>query len=455
MRDRNQLAGVIKAYDVRGVVGKDIDAEFVREVGEAFGQLMRGEGETTVAIGHDMRPSSPELSDAFAEGVAAQGLNVVKIGLASTDELYFASGTLDCAGAMFTASHNPAEYNGIKLCRAGARPVGQESGLQDITDALVEGVPAYDGPSGEISEREMLDAYGEYLRELVDLSEIRPLVVAVDAANGMGGHTVPEVFKGLPLDIKPLYFELDGTFPNHEANPLDPKNLVDLQAFVRETGADIGLAFDGDADRCFVVDENGEPVTPSSICALVAERYLKKYPGATIIHNLITSKSVPEVVEENGGVPVRTRVGHSFIKATMAEKQAVFGGEHSAHYYFTEFWNADSGILAAMHVLAALGSYEGTLSELMDQYNRYVPSGEINSTVDDQEATTEAVIDAFAERAESVDTLDGVTIQLKDTPAWFNVRASNTEPLLRLNAEAPTEQEITALTEEVLGIIRG
>lgn len=457
MRTRESVTAVIKAYDVRGVVGVDIDADFISETGAAFGRLMRSEDETTVAIGHDMRDSSPELAKAFADGVTAQGLDVVHLGLTSTDELYFASGTLKCAGAMFTASHNPAEYNGIKLCRAGARPVGQDSGLANIIDDLVEGVPAFDGESGSVSEQDLLSAYAEYLNELVDLKNIRPLKVAVDAANGMGGFTVPEVFKGLPLDVAPLYFELDGNFPNHEANPLEPANLVDLQKFTVETGSDIGLAFDGDADRCFVVDEKGQPVSPSAICAIVAERYLEKLPGSTIIHNLITSKAVPEVIAENGGTAVRTRVGHSFIKAKMAETGAAFGGEHSAHYYFTEFFNADSGILAAMHVLAALGSQDQPLSEMMARYNRYVASGELNSRLANAEAQqerTQAVLDAFADRTESVDTLDGVTVELKDTSAWFNVRASNTEPLLRLNVEAASKEEVDALVAEILGIIR-
>ncbi|CAB0542232.1 phosphomannomutase/phosphoglucomutase [Corynebacterium diphtheriae] len=457
MRTRESVTKVIKAYDVRGVVGVDIDSDFIAEVGAAFGALMRGEGAARVAIGHDMRPSSPELADAFARGVVSQGVNVIQLGLTSTDQLYCASGELDCPGAMFTASHNPAEYNGIKMCRSGARPVGQETGLAQIIDMLVDGIPAFDGPQGEISHRDTLADYAAFLRNLVDLSNIRPLVVAVDAANGMGGHTVPEVFAGLPLEIKPLYFELDGTFPNHEANPLDPKNLVDLQKFTPEVGADIGLAFDGDADRCFVVDELGQPVSPSAICAIVAERYLAQHPGATVIHNLITSKSVPEIIAENGGSAVRTRVGHSFIKAQMAEHSAVFGGEHSAHYYFSEFFNADSGILAAMHVLAALGGQDKPLSELMHQYNRYQASGEINSRLASSEAQaerTQAVLDAFADRIESVDRLDGVTVELKDTKAWFNVRASNTEPLLRLNVEAERDREVAALVEEILAIIR-
>lgn len=451
---REAVSSVIKAYDVRGIVGEQITPEFIRDTGAAFAHLLRGEGETTVAVGHDMRPSSPELAAAFADGVTSQGLDVIMLGLNSTDQLYFAAGTLDCAGAMFTASHNPAQYNGIKLCRAGARPVSQDTGLAQIIDMLVDGIPAHDGPAGTTSERDVLADYGAYLRELVDLRGIRPLVVAVDAANGMGGHTVPEVFKGLPLDVRPLYFELDGTFPNHEANPLDPKNLVDLQRFTVEQGADIGLAFDGDADRCFVIDENGDPVSPSAICAIVAKRYLSEHAGATIIHNLITSKSVPEIIAEEGGTAVRTRVGHSFIKSTMAETGAVFGGEHSAHYYFTEFFNADSGILAAMHVLAALGSQDQPLSRMMAEYERYEASGEINSIVADQAASTQAVLDAFADRIESIDRLDGVTVELTGTSAWFNVRASNTEPLLRLNVEAPTRAEVDTLAEEILAVIR-
>ncbi|NLU60848.1 phosphomannomutase/phosphoglucomutase [Rhodococcus sp. HNM0563] len=453
-RSAESVAAVIKAYDVRGVVGTQIDEDFVREVGASFARLVRSDGTTTrVVIGHDMRESSPVLSNAFAEGVVAQGLDVVLIGLASTDQLYFASGILDAPGAMFTASHNPAEYNGIKLCRSGAKPVGQETGLGTISAEVIEGVPAYDGAPGTISEQDVLEQYASFVRGLVDLSQMRPLKVAVDAGNGMGGHTVPATFGALPIELVPLYFELDGTFPNHEANPLEPANLVDLQRLVVESGADVGLAFDGDADRCFVVDERGEPVTPSAVTALVAARELGKEPGATIIHNLITSRVVPELVTELGGKPVRTRVGHSFIKQQMAETGAVFGGEHSAHYYFRDFWGADSGMLAALHVLAALGGQDGSLSDLMASYNRYEASGEINSTVSDASERTEAVVAAFADRARSVDRLDGVTVDLPDN-AWFNLRASNTEPLLRLNVEAPTRAEVDALVEEILAVVR-
>lgn len=446
------LKNVIKAYDVRGVVGETIDADFVRTVGAAFAHILRGEGETTIAVGYDMRPSSPELAQAFALGASEQGLDVLALGLTSTDELYFAAGTLNCAGAMFTASHNPAKYNGIKLCRAGATPVSTDTGLAEIARMLLDGVPATDATPGTITEKDVLDDYAAFLRKLVDVPTRRPLVVAVDAANGMAGLTVPAVLGD--MDIRPLYFELDGTFPNHEANPLDPKNLVDLQKFTVEQGADIGLAFDGDADRCFVVDERGEPVSASSISALIARRTLATHPGATIIHNLITSQAVPEIIVEHGGTPVRTRVGHSYIKAEMARTGAVFGGEHSAHYYFADFFNADSGLVAALHVLAALAEQDAPLSELMAEYNRYAASGEINSEVADQDAATQRVIDAFADRTEKLDRLDGVTVWLSGTKAWFNVRASNTEPLLRLNVEAETVGEVEELVEEILGIIR-
>ncbi|KAA9162381.1 phosphomannomutase/phosphoglucomutase [Amycolatopsis acidicola] len=450
----SDLSGIVKAYDIRGVVGEQLDAALVRDFGAAFALLIKPES-PSVVIGHDMRESSPGLAEAFAEGVTSQGLDVVSIGLASTDQLYFASGSLNLPGAMFTASHNPAKYNGIKMCRAGAAPVGQDSGLAEIRDTVEQGVPAFEGQAGSVSHRDVLADYAAYLRDLVDLSGIRRLKIVVDAGNGMGGHTVPTVFDGLPIDLVPMYFELDGSFPNHEANPLDPKNLVDLQAKVREVGADAGLAFDGDADRCFVVDENGDPVSPSAITALVATRELAKEPGATIIHNLITSHAVPEIVTERGGKPVRTRVGHSFIKEEMARTGAIFGGEHSAHYYFRDFWRADTGMLAALHVLAALGEQDGPLSALTAEFKRYAASGEVNSTVDDQVARQMAVKDAFGKRTGvTVDELDGLTVELGDG-SWFNLRPSNTEPLLRLNVEAPTDEAVRALTEEVLAIVRG
>ncbi|MCJ7858016.1 phosphomannomutase/phosphoglucomutase [Corynebacterium kalidii] len=454
-RNREAIASVIKAYDVRGVVGDGIDADLVRDTGAAFGLLMRGEGASRVVVGHDMRDSSPGLSEAFAEGVRSQGLDTVALGLTSTDELYFASGTMDCPGAMFTASHNPARYNGIKLCRSGARPVGQETGLAEITDMLVEGVPAYDDEPGAASSRDVLADYAAFLHDLVPL-DIRPLTVAVDAGNGMGGLTVPAVLgeaSGLPLSVRDLYFELDGTFPNHEANPLAPENLVDLQKFTVAEGADLGIAFDGDADRCFIVDEKGDPVSPSAICGMIAERYLGQHPGATIIHNLITSKAVPEIVREHGGTPVRTRVGHSFIKARMAEENAVFGGEHSAHYYFSDFFNADSGMLAALHVLATLGGQDRPLSELKQAYDRYEASGEVNSEVADQAGRTAAVVEAFSAETVGTDDMDGVTVELQDG-SWFNVRASNTEPLLRLNVEAATDARVREILDRALEVIR-
>ncbi|WP_406420141.1 phosphomannomutase/phosphoglucomutase [Streptomyces sp. NBC_00873] len=449
------LSQIVKAYDVRGVVPDQWDESLAEQFGAAFVEVTDAEA---IVIGHDMRPSSPGLSAAFARGAAARGADVTLIGLCSTDQLYFASGSLGLPGAMFTASHNPAQYNGIKLCRAGAAPVGQDSGLAEIRTLIEkwaeQGVPHPVATPGTVTDRDTLTDYAAHLRSLVDLTAIRPLKVVVDAGNGMGGHTVPTVFEGLPLDVVPMYFELDGTFPNHEANPLDPKNLVDLQARVLAEGADLGLAFDGDADRCFVVDERGAGVSPSAITALVAARELARNGGkGTVIHNLITSWSVPEVVRAHGGTPVRTRVGHSFIKAEMAEHGAIFGGEHSAHYYFRDFWNADTGMLAALHVLAALGGQPGPLSELVAQYDRYTGSGEINSTVDDQPART-AAVRAFFEAREGImlDELDGLTVTARDW--WFNLRASNTEPLLRLNVEAREERTMRAVRDEVLALVR-
>jgi phosphomannomutase len=447
------LSQIIKAYDVRGLVPDQLDADISRRIGAAFIQVVDS---AAIVIGHDMRPSSPELAQAFAEGAAAQGADVIMISLASTDQLYFASGFLNRPGAMFTASHNPAQYNGIKLCRAGAAPVGQDSGLADVRRLAEQGVPERDVPAGTVRHRDLLSDYAAYLRSLVDLTTIRKLRVVVDAGNGMAGHTVPAVLAGLPLDVVPMYFELDGTFPNHEANPLDPANLVDVQKRVREEGADLGLAFDGDADRCFVVDENGDPVSPSAITALVAARELAKTPGGTIIHNLITSRAVPEIVEERGGVPVRTRVGHSFIKEEMARTGAIFGGEHSAHYYFRDFWGADTGMLAAMHVLAALGEQDRTLSELTAEFQRYAQSGEVNSTVEDQTAATEKVRVTFGDRpGVTTDELDGLTVSAPGDGWWFNLRPSNTEPLLRLNVEAPDTDAMERLRDEVLALVRG
>ncbi|CAB4630939.1 unannotated protein [freshwater metagenome] len=391
-----------------------------------------------------------------------QGVDVILIGLASTDGLYFASGKLNLPGAMFTASHNPAQYNGIKLCRPGAAPVGQESGLRAIKEMVEQdAVPSYDGPQGVSSDRDMLTEYAKYMRELVDVSAVRQLKVVVDAGNGMGGYTAPAVLEdaaglpALPLAITRMFYELDGTFPNHEANPIDPANLVDLQAKVIEVGADLGLAFDGDADRCFVVDERGELVSPSTITAIIAKRELAKSPGAAVIHNLITSRAVPEVILENGGVPVRTRVGHSFIKATMAETNAVFGGEHSGHFYFRDFWRADSGMLAALHVIAALGQTAPgtTLSSMLAPFIRYSMSGEINTEVNDQAGVTAAIKAKYTQLAGvTFDEMDGLTISADDW--WFNVRPSNTEPLLRLNVEAKDPVKTASLRDELLAKMR-
>ncbi len=449
MRD---LGRIVKAYDIRGEVPAELDEQIAHDIGAAFVRVLEAD---TIVIAHDMRDSSGPLSRAFAEGATEQGADVIAAGLASTDMLYFGAGFLDVPGAMFTASHNPAKYNGIKLCRAGAAPVGQDTGLGEIRALVEQGVPPGPGRRGGVSQRDLLSEYATYLRGLVDLSGNRRLRVVVDAGNGMGGHTVPTVFDGLPIDLVPLYFELDGTFPNHEANPLVPENLRDLQAAIREQGADIGLAFDGDADRCFVVDERSAAVPPSAVTALVAARELAREPGATIIYNLITSHAVPEIVRERGGHPVRTRVGHSFIKAEMARTGAIFGGEHSAHYYFRDFWRADTGMLAALHVLAALGSQDRPLSQLVAEFSRYSASGEINSRVADQAAAMRTVEAAYADRpGAGLDHVDGLTVELPDA-SWFNLRASNTEPLLRLNVEAADEARMAALRDEVLGLLRG
>jgi phosphomannomutase len=453
------LASIVKAYDVRGTVPDQLNDEIARAIGAAFVDVT---GAARIVTAHDMRESGPGLARAFAEGAMHRGASVVEAGLGSTDMLYFASGHLDLPGAMFTASHNPAQYNGIKMTRARAVAIGQDTGLAEIRDRAAEylanGLPDAAAP-GTVEQVDLLTAYAQHLRSLVDLSGIRALKVVVDAGNGMGGYTVPAVLgdaalPALPLTIVPLYFELDGSFPNHEANPLEPKNIVDLQKAVVSAGADIGLAFDGDADRCFVIDANGEAVPPSAITALVAVRELAKAPGSTIIHNLITSKAVPEIVREHGGTPLRTRVGHSFIKAEMAKTNAVFGGEHSAHYYFRSFWYADTGMLAAMHVLAALGEQNGSLADLVRQYSRYAASGEINSTVDHPAEKVAAIRAEFAPVATSIDDLDGLTVELPDG-TWFNVRASNTEPLLRLNVEGPTEAAMHAARDKALAVIRG
>ena len=459
-----QLDSIVKAYDIRGLVPDQLNEDVARAIGSSFVLALREAGEPagSVVVAYDMRESSPGLAAAFAEGARAVGAAVLDAGLGSTDLLYYASGRFDLPGAMFTASHNPAQYNGIKLCRPGAKPIGQDSGLariRQLAEELLNGQlprPDLTGSAPEVIRRDVLTEYAAHLRTLVDLRGIRPLRVAVDAGNGMAGLTVPAVLGDaalapLPLEILPLYFTLDGTFPNHEANPLDPANLVDLQRMVREQGADLGLAFDGDADRCFVVDERGEPVSPSAITALVATRELAKHPGATVIHNLIVSAAVPEIIAEHGGVPVRSRVGHSFIKAQMATTGAVFGGEHSAHYYFRDFWGADTGMLAAMHVLAALGKQSGPLSALVDTFERYVASGEINSRVTDQRSAAERVAEAY--RSHELDHTDGLTVRFSDG-AWFNLRASNTEPLLRLNVEAPTAERMAGLRDEVLALVR-
>lgn len=446
---------IFKAYDIRGLVDKEINTDFCFAAGVALARFIKGEREPgTVVIGEDMRPSSPIFADAFSAGISSQGLDVIRIGLASTDMLYFASGKLNLPGAMFTASHNPADYNGIKLCLSGARPIGRESGLLLIEKFVDEGSPLALGSVGVEKNQELLEAYVDHLFTLVDLSKLRRIKVVIDAGNGMAGHTAPAIFKRLNVELIEMYFDLDGTFPNHEANPIDPRNMQDLSDAVKKNKADIGLAFDGDADRCFLVDEKGELVNPSTLTALIAERELAKSPGASIIYNLISSRSVKEVIAENSGIALRSRVGHSYIKKLMAETGAVFGGEHSGHFYFKDFWCADSGMLAALHALAALSQTDQKLSQLLHSYNRYISSGEINSIVADARAVISAIESHYSAMAEvTIDHLDGLTVESTDW--WFNVRASNTEPLLRLNVEATTESLMHETRGQVLALIGG
>ena len=454
-----RLQNLIKAYDVRGIVPTDLDENICYLIGQAFVialKLRKADGGCgQVVIAHDMRPSGPDLVKSFAKGVTDQGVDVLHMGLASTDGLYFATGFLNIAGAMFTASHNPAEYNGIKLAKAGAAPVGQDSGLREITQLVLNGIAKYSGPVGTESSKDLNSEYVKYLHTLVDLKSARKLKVVIDAGNGMGGFSVPKVFDNSNFEIVPMYFELDGTFPNHEANPIEPANLVDLQKRVLTEKADLGIAFDGDADRAFFIDEKGQSISPSAITALIAKRELKREPGSTIIHNLITSRSVAEVVKENGGTARKTRVGHSFIKQVMKDTNAIFGGEHSGHFYFRDFWFADSGMLAALHVLAALGETKDgtTFSSLIKEFDRYVASGEINTRVKDVSVTSKKVKEHFAGSKDvQIEELDGLTFS-GDT-WWVNVRPSNTEPLLRLNAEAKERATMEKVRDDVLAIIR-
>ena len=449
----DEFAHIFKAYDIRGLVDVEIDVDFAFATGVAFARFLQIEREPgTIVIGEDMRPSSPLLADAFSAGATSLGMDVIRIGLASTDMLYFASGKLGLPGAMFTASHNPAEYNGIKLCFSSARPIGKESGLVTIEKFVREGSPLALGGIGVEKQRNMLEEYVDHLLTLVDIKNIRPLKIIVDAGNGMAGHTAPAIFARLNCEVIPMYFELDGTFPNHEANPLDETTLTDLKKAMIDQKADLGLAFDGDADRCFLVDELGVAVNPSALTSLIAHRELIKRPGSSIIYNLISSRAVQEVIDENGGVGLRSRVGHSYIKKMMAESGAIFGGEHSGHFYFKEFWRADSGALAALHAIAALGESDTTMSALLAPYNRYVISGEINSKVADVKAATEGVEKSYSSDQVTIDHLDGLTVN-GDT-WWFNLRPSNTEPLLRLNVEASTQAQMETVRDAVLSLIR-
>jgi phosphomannomutase len=447
------LEKIIKAYDIRGLVKDEITPDFSFSLGIAFAKFLEYEREpATIVVGEDMRPSSPLLAEAFSDGATSQGMDVIRIGLASTDLLYFASGKLNLPGVMFTASHNPAKYNGMKLCKSGARPIGQESGLVKIRELIEQGVPISNRPLGSVRNQDLLKDYVDYLLSLFPDKTFknRKLKVVIDAGNGMAGFTAPAVMERLNIELIPMYFELDGNFPNHEANPIEAKNLKDLQKRVKKEKADIGLAFDGDADRCFLINEKGELVNPSALTSLIAVHQLKVKPGSTIIYNLISSKAVSEVIAENGGIGVRSRVGHSYIKSLMAESGAVFGGEHSGHFYFSNFWRADSGMLAALYALAELMATKSTLSELLEPFNRYASSGEINSTVKDVKKSIDLIRKKYSNDYQ-VDELDGLTITADSW--WFNLRASNTEPLLRLNVEAETEKEMVKIRDTVLSLI--
>ena len=447
------LDKIIKAYDIRGLVKDEITPDFSFSLGVAFAKFLEYEREpATIVVGEDMRPSSPLLADAFSDGVISQGMDVIRIGLASTDMLYFASGKLNLPGIMFTASHNPAKYNGMKLCKSGARPIGKETGLVKIRQLIEQGVPISNRPVGSMRNQELLTEYVDYLLSLFPDKAFkkRKLKVVIDAGNGMAGFTAPAVMERLNIDLIPMYFELDGNFPNHEANPIEAKNLKDLQKRVKKEKADIGLAFDGDADRCFLINEKGELVNPSALTSLIAVHQLKTKPGSTIIYNLISSKAVSEVIAENGGIGVRSRVGHSYIKSLMAESGAIFGGEHSGHFYFSNFWRADSGMLAALYALTELMATKNTLSELLKPFNRYVASGEINSKVKNAEKSIELIRKKYCDKY-LVDELDGLTITADNW--WFNLRPSNTEPLLRLNVEADTEKEMVKIRDTVLSLI--
>ncbi|MBW3615145.1 MAG: phosphomannomutase/phosphoglucomutase [Actinobacteria bacterium] len=447
------LDSIFKAYDVRGLVPEQLDDTLAYAIGAAFARFASASADGIgrgVLVARDMRPSGVELTKAFIRGVTDQGVDVTDLGLASTDLLYYASGRLDSAGAVFTASHNPAQYNGIKFCLAGAKPVGQDTGLVDIKDLAAEPPPPA-ATRGTVRSEQLIDDYADHVIGFVDREVLRPLRVVADTANGMGGLVVPPVFDRLPIEVEILYPDLDGTFPNHPADPIQPENLRDLQDRVLETGADVGLAFDGDADRVFLVDEQAQPMSGSLTTAMVAAALLEKNPGATILYNLICSKAVPEVVIERGGTPIRTRVGHSFIKARMAETGAVFGGEHSGHYYFLDNYRADSGLIAAVIVLELMSKAGQPLSELRKPFERYAASGEINTVVDDPPAVIDRIAGHFEGKAEQ-DRTDGLTVDFGDW--WFNLRPSNTEPLLRLNLEAPDRASCDARVGEITTLIK-
>src|SRR5437660_1552625 len=441
---------IFKAYDVRGIYGQDLTDEIAYRIGRAAAQYLNV---SEIAVGHDMRISSPQLTAALIQGITDQGVNAIDLGMTTTDELYFAVGKFNySAGSMITASHNPGKYNGVKFCRAQAFPISLESGLADIRDLAVNGTFSEPAHKGQAIKRDVSDDYVKHALSFIDVSKIRPLKVVIDAGNGMAGMIMPRVFSFLPCELVPLYFDLDGNFPNHPASPIEPENMQDLQKKVREVGADLGAAFDGDADRMFPVDEHGDIVDGSMVTAIVSNSLLHKFPGSTILYNLIVSKSVPELINQLGGKAVRTRVGHSYIKAEMRKLNAIFGGEHSGHFYFRDNWFADSGLIAFLIILELVSIEGKPFSELLKPLDKWVRSGEINTRVSDVQGKLHDLEEHYGKQAQSVDHLDGITLDFGDW--WFNVRPSNTEPLLRLNVEANSRELMEQKRDEVLAFIR-
>ena len=440
---------IFKSYDVRGIYPAELNEDVAYGIGRCFVALL---GAKTVGVGRDMRPSGARLFEAFARGACEAGADVVDVGLVSTDALYFAVGKFGYdGGVMITASHNPAKYNGMKFTREGAEAMSLDTGLSKIRDQIASGtLPPKATKPGSITHKNILDEFAQHCLSFIDKNKVRPFKIAIDAGNGMAGETVPHVFKHLPCQVIPLYFELDGSFPNHPASPIEPENMIDLQAAVRKHQCDLGVAFDGDADRMFIVDEKGDLIDGSTVTALVALNTLKRYPGSRILYNLICSRSVPELIAKNGGIPIRSQVGHSLIKKTMREEDIEFGGEHSGHFYFKQNWYADSGMIALMECLELFSESGKTVSETIAPIDTRFRSGEINSTVKDIPSKLRQIEEHY--KGAQIDHLDGVTINYPNW--WMNIRPSNTEPLLRLNVEGDTKELMERHRDEALELIR-